>query len=149
MLKGKIKLNSHKQSFSSRQSDCLQDQTSHFQQMRSAMSNDSFSRDFLWLYVGVPFSVLKSVWRSSFSRDGLSSKIRLWSTQFLFEIYDHMSKSDFGPLLNDSNFRFWSVFEVKRIEVRNWVRQNRVFVHHVRKNSFKYFCGPKSRTLRT
>ena len=32
------------------------------------------------------------------SRDGLASKNRFWSTQYLFAIYDHVSKSDFGPL---------------------------------------------------
>ena len=36
----------------------------------------------------------------------LLRKKRFWSTQYLFEIYDHVIKSDFSPLFNTSNFRF-------------------------------------------
>ena len=31
-----------------------------------------------------------------------------FGSQFFFEIYDHVFQSDFGPLFNSSNFRFWS-----------------------------------------
>ena len=56
--------------------------------------------------------VQKGVCRSSFARDGLTSKKRFWFTQFSFKIYDHVFQSDFGTLFNSSNFRFWSRFLV-------------------------------------
>ena len=43
-----------------------------------------------------------SVWRRSESRVGLASKMQVWSTLFLFEIYDHVSKGRFDPLFNCS-----------------------------------------------
>ena len=57
-----------------------------------------------------------------------------------FEINDHVSKSNFSQLLQNSTLRFWSKFDV-----RYWTKiafSKRVY--HVRINSFKDFSGPKS-----
>ena len=103
-------------------------------------------------------------------RDELASKIGFWPTKFFFEIYDHVSKSDFGPLLNGSNFRFWSR-DLLRIEIgakseirsiEKWskigfchliiifeeqIEWSKIGyskkVHHVGMNSFKHFSGAK------
>ena len=98
----------------------------------------------------------------------LKEFIATWSlpTKFFIEIYDHVSKSDFGPLCNSSNsVRF-------RLEVRIWTNIRTIkkwikigfglviinfeeilngpkSVHHVRMNSFKYFSGPKKGPTRT
>ena len=44
---------------------------------------------------------------------GLLRKSEFGTLNFPFEIYDHVSKSDFGPLFNSSNFRFCSNFDSK------------------------------------
>ena len=44
------------------------------------------------------------------SRVRLASKRQVWSTFFLFEIFDHVSKGKFGPHSNCSKRQFWSRF---------------------------------------
>ena len=44
---------------------------------------------------------------------GVASKRQVWSTFFLFEIFDHVSKGKFGPYLNCSKRQVWSRFGEK------------------------------------
>ena len=121
-------------------------------------------------YAGVSFLLRKSVWRRSFPRDELPSKTRFCSRQFFFELFNHVSKSDFAPLLNSSNFWFWSRFllrvkigaksEIRTVEKWSKIRFGHVIIifgekmerskigfskqfHHVRIYSFKHFSGAK------
>ena len=41
---------------------------------------------------------------------GFASKRQVWSTFFLFEIFDHVSKGKFGPYPNCSKTQVWSRF---------------------------------------
>ena len=51
---------------------------------------------------------------------GLIRKSDYGPLNILFEIYDHVSKSDFGQLFNNSNFRFW-----KMNQNRIWTRDHK------------------------
>ena len=44
---------------------------------------------------------------------GVTSKRQVWSTFFLFEFFDHVSKGKFGPHLNFSKRQVWSRFGEK------------------------------------
>ena len=48
------------------------------------------------------------------SRDSICMPSQVWSTDFLFEIFDHMINSRrirrFGPYSNSSNTQVWSIF---------------------------------------
>ena len=72
---------------------------------------------FIWITRGSLFDPEKCLkefiltWWTCFENPKLWSKF--WSNQFLFEIHNHVSKSDVGPHNNCSNFRFWSKFDSK------------------------------------
>ena len=101
---------------------------------------------------------------------GLLRKSDFGPFNFLFEIFDHVSKSVFGPLFNSSNFRFCSRFllrieigaklEIRSIEKWSKIGFGHVIIifeeeiewskigfskqaHHVVMNSFKHFSGAK------
>ena len=74
--------------------------------------NIIFTANFSVIHGYLMFHILvqKSVWWSSESRVKLASKRQIWSTLYLFEIYDHVSKGKFGPLSNWSKRQVWSRF---------------------------------------
>ena len=63
--------------------------------------------------------VQKSVSRSSILLADLLRKF-YFDPLILFEIYGHVSKSDFGLLFNSSNFRFRSRFLLRIVIGPNW-----------------------------
>ena len=73
---------------------------------------------------------------------------------FLFENYDRVSKSDFGPLFNSSNFRLWSRFllvveigpksEIQTIEKWSKIGIGHVIINNEEKIKWSPLSGQKS-----
>ena len=74
---------------------------------------------------------------------GVTSKRQVWSTFFLFEFFDHMSKGKFGPHSNCSRRQVWSRFGEKTGPNLPFENISLTWFKLFKKGNFGQFeCGP-------